>query len=258
MTNQTDNAETRPPLWQESFRILFSDADCLGACRLESLFNFLQEAAANHANALCVGYQQLTENNRCWVLARLKIALTTLPSHGTTIHVVTWPSGFDRLFARRQFRLLEEDGSEFAVASSCWVLLDAERQRPLRAKELVGDMLPPHEDRPVYFPELDKLERRTVGRPMAIHVGDSMIDVNFHMNNARYVGMAADWLAEARPRVHVRELQVNYLQATRPGAELQVVGAVDGPRFDVEIREGDQLHCQLAGAFVGDAPPCTV
>jgi acyl-ACP thioesterase len=188
----------------------------------------------------------------------LKIAMTTLPPHGATIRVETWPSGFDRLFALRQFRLFGEDGAEFAVASSHWVLLDAERLRPLRVKELLENRLPPHGNLPVYFPELDKLERRAVGRPMSIHVGDSMIDINFHMNNARYAGMAADWLAEARPTAQIRELQVNYVQATRPGAELQVVGAVDGPRFDVEIREGDQLHCQLAGTFIGDASPLTV
>ena len=115
-----------PPTHRETFRVRCRETDRNGMLKLSSWFDFLQEAAANHAARLGVGLEALSERGLLWVLSRLHLSICRYPAIGEPGTVETWPNGFRRLFAHRQFRLTGEDGGELAVASSAWLLLSAE------------------------------------------------------------------------------------------------------------------------------------
>ena len=220
-----------PPTHRETFRVRYRETDRNGILKLSSWFDFLQEAAANHATRLGVGLEALSERELLWVLSRLHLAIRRYPEIGETVTVETWPNGFRRLFAHRQFRLTGEDGKELAVASSAWLLLSAEKLRPVRLEQLPA-ALPPNAEKPDYFPLETKLPEPEVPARFQIRVRPTMEDVNGHLNNAEYAGLVQDCATgpgESSPRF--REVELHFLSAVRAPELLTVGGIRSGSSF---------------------------
>lgn len=220
-----------PPTRRESFRVRYRETDRNGILKLSSWFDFLQEAAANHATRLGVGLDALSERGLLWVLSRLHLAIRRYPAIGETVTVETWPNGFRRLFAHRQFRLTGEDGGEVAAASSAWLLLSAEKLHPVRLEQLPA-ALPPNAEKPDYFPLENKLPEPEVPVRFEVRVRPTMEDVNGHLNNAEYAGLVQDCATGAdgnSPRF--REVELHFLSAVRAPEYLTVGGILSGKTF---------------------------
>ena len=112
-------------IYRENIRVRHREADRNGRLKLLSWFDFLQEAAANHAARLGVGLNALTERGRLWVLSRLKLEIRRSPRIGEELTVETYPSGVNRLFFTREFQVFDKSGEVIARASSAWLLLSA-------------------------------------------------------------------------------------------------------------------------------------
>lgn len=224
-----------PAVHVERFTVRHREADRYGDLRLAGWFDFLQEAAANHAALLGVGMAALRGESRTWVLSRLKLEIGRSPRIGETVAVETWPNGFRRLHAARQFRVTGEGGEEIGRASSRWLLLDAVRLRPLRLDSLPTE-LPDNSARPDYFPLEEKLPARGLAATLQIPVRFSMEDVNGHLNNAEYAGMVQDFAAQARPDrpPRFRDVELHYLSAVRMPETLAVGGELSGNELFVE------------------------
>lgn len=237
-----------PPFRKEKFRIRQNEVTREGFLRVNVFFDYMQEIAACHANEIGVGFRTLCENGMMWVLSRLKLQIIRTPRIGETIEIMTYPSGFERLFATREFSFIDENGMEIAVASSCWLLLDSAKFRPLKPSVSLPAELPDNSMRKRNFIGLDKLGRETVSDPMEFPVLESMIDVNRHMNNAHYVTHVFDWLSKKTSSVpELSEIQVNFIASTAPGAVLTALGTVEENKFYVECLQGEELHFQAAG-----------
>jgi len=215
---------------QESFQIAYRSGDRYGQVKLREYFDFMQEIAANHAEALGVGYHTIVPLRRLWVLNRLKLHLSGAPEIGDKLEVLTYPTPFHRLFASRQF-LLTCNGREIGRASSFWLFLDADTLRPVRLAELPAQ-LPDNSGLPVYFDMADKLPR--IAPEEAPFTADfsvrwSMEDVNGHLNNAEYACLVQDALAQwtAPHRVLVREVELVWHAAARAFQTLRLAGKLE-------------------------------
>ncbi|WP_294479307.1 acyl-ACP thioesterase domain-containing protein [uncultured Victivallis sp.] len=223
-----------PATYQEQFVVRHREADRNGDLRLAGWFDFLQEAAANHASRLGVGLEMLRNNSMIWVLSRLKLEMERSPRIGERIAVETWPNGFRRLHAARQFRVLGGDGGEIGRASSRWLLLGLPRMRPLKLEALPVE-LPDNSALPDYFELEEKLPPRALPAELEVPVRYSMEDVNGHMNNAEYAGLVQDFAAAKRgssPRF--RTVELHFLSAVRSPDVLAVGGGFDGDTLFVE------------------------
>jgi hypothetical protein len=67
-----------PNIWQETYQIRSYEVDCHHRLSVLSIFNFMQEAASRHAEALGVSIQQLLSENYTWLLSRLKIKIESI------------------------------------------------------------------------------------------------------------------------------------------------------------------------------------
>lgn len=237
-----------PPFRKEKFRIRQNELTRDGFLRANVFFDYMQEIAACHADEIGVGFRTLYSAGMMWVLSRLKLKIDRTPRLGETIEVMTYPSGFERLFATREFFFFDENGTEIASASSCWLLLDSSKFRPLKPAVSLPAQLPDNSMRKRNFIGLDKLNREEVFDPVDFPVLESMIDVNRHMNNAHYVTHVFDWLAKKTASVpELSEIQVNFIASTAPGALLTASGKLENGKFYVECLQGEELHFQAAG-----------
>ena len=195
-----------------------------------TVFNILQDAAGRHADVLGLGLKQLRESDLSWVLSRIRLQMDEFPEYGETIRVSTYPSGFDRLFAYRQFVLSSaETGKRFGVAGSAWLTLNPANFRPVSpAKYFTG--LPQWEfEGDTFFQEdtLDKLSapEQSLDTPVIQKVSVAQIDYNRHLNNAFYAMFTEDWLGEkTNSLIRMKELQLNFNQSTGLGEKLNCSG----------------------------------
>lgn len=209
---KTSVSVPEPNIWKQTYQIRSYEVDCHHRLSALALFNFMQEAASRHAEALGVSIQQLLSENYTWLLSRLKIKIASFPLWKDEIQISTWPSGAQRLFALRDFELQDKDNQAVAAAVSAWLVLDVQKRRPVRIAPFV-ERLKPLEGDHILLDTLDKLpglEFRTHEKKFVVRYRD--LDINQHVNNASFV----EWLVESVPvRVLntsvLAELEINFL-----------------------------------------------
>lgn len=196
------------------FPVRTYELDAAERLSISALAGFLQEAAGHNAHSLGFSPMQLLERDRTWVLSRLRLRLRELPGWQAQVAVQTWPSGLDRLFALRDFRILSE-AREIGAAVSSWLVLDANSRRLIRPESIRDWQGMIHPERSLAL-GLEKLPGIEEGNPplqeRELPVRYADLDLNLHANNIRYV----EWLLEAVPLAVLRErrlaeLDIDYL-----------------------------------------------
>lgn len=183
------------PPWTESFAVRSYEVTPHGRASLQTLCNYCQEAAGNHAQALGLSRDAMLDRGLAWVLMRLRLHIQRYPAWEHAVHVETWPSGIESLYATRAFLLRDGNASTLARGTSAWAVIDVERRRPVRIPDDVYDIEPPDRPRPLTFPSRRVRELERVDRERRFDVRFSDLDVNQHVNNVRYI----EWALEAVP-----------------------------------------------------------
>jgi acyl-ACP thioesterase len=199
-------------VWQETYAVRSYEVDCRSRLSILSIFNFLQEAASKHAEALGVSIQQLFAENYTWLLSRLKIKIDAFPALNDQIQVNTWPSGTQRLFALRDFALIHVDDRPIAVATSAWLVIDLQKRRPVRIAPFL-ERLKPLEGAHILTDTLAKLpglKQYTYEHAYQVRYRD--LDINQHVNNVSFV----EWIVESIPKTTLAssllsEMEINFL-----------------------------------------------
>jgi medium-chain acyl-[acyl-carrier-protein] hydrolase len=234
-----------PASWTESIVVRVLDTDAAGLLAVDSLCDFLQEAAGGHVRALGVSVGDLLPRNLTWVLSRLRLRIDRLPRRGERVEVTTWPSGVDRLFALRDFRLVDERGERVAGAVTGWLLVDLASRRPLRTRTVfdptLGTDIPRVLDCGIEkLGALAAVDRET---PFGVRLRD--LDENDHVNNARIAG----WVAESVGREtwqgwSVAALDIDFVSEIRHGDHLLARAAreAEGRWSHSLVREGDGVE----------------
>ena len=201
-----------PNIWRETYPVRSYEVDCNGRLSAVSVFNFLQDAASKHAQALGVSVHSMLSQNHTWLLSRLKIKLESYPGFNEQVQVATWPSGSRRLFALRDFEVTNGTGDIFARAVSGWLVLDTLKRRPVRVSSFV-ERLNPVDDRPALPDLLEKLAPLKESRHQRIlKVRYRDLDINQHANNVSFV----EWVLEGLPpgiqeTAMLTELEINFM-----------------------------------------------
>ncbi|MGD8523849.1 MAG: thioesterase [Desulfobacterales bacterium] len=202
----------QPNVWKDTFRIRSYEVDCHGKLSMLSIFNFMQEAASSHADALGVSIQQLLCENYTWLLSRVKITMTSYPAWTDDLTVMTWPSGMQRLFALRDFQFKDQKDSIVGAALSAWLVIDTHKRRPVRIAPFIKRLKPVEGDHilPGPLDKLQPLDTHDSERKFQVRFRD--LDINQHVNNTSYV----EWILESMPAAVKKdailtELEINFL-----------------------------------------------
>jgi acyl-ACP thioesterase len=208
---------------QEKLEVRFGSIDRSDRLTLASTFDLFQEAAINHAEALGVGRDAMVKTGQIWVLSRLSVVWDRRPVWREEITVRSWPRGWEKLFALRDYDIRDREDHAVVRGRSCWIILDMEKRRPLRPQALM-ETLPMNEGLDAMTGTPASLESRgdprLLGERTALY---SDIDYNGHVNNTRYIQWIQDrvdsTLLEQCGRAR---LDINYLGEVRPGETVEL------------------------------------
>ena len=230
---------------RDEYTIRSYEADAQGKATMPLLCRFMQESASNHAEHLGFGISWLAENDFAWFLTRQLVVMDSYPRLGETIQVITWPKGRDRLLWYRDFEILDSSDTVIGKAVTAWLVIDLDRRRPKRTDTLPS-LHPPNDvestlpRRPAKIAGLSEITRSD-----SVRVGYRDLDVNEHVNSARYVEWILDGFhAEFHKSHRLEELEVNYLAEALYGDTLSSHREdTDGQTFlHSLVRDGDGLE----------------
>ena len=208
---------------EEKFRIRTYECGVDGRIKIFSLMQYLQEIAALHAEQLGLGFDKLCELNGYWVLSNIKIEISQLPGREDEVTLKTWPSGYSRTIASREFVGKDQNGSELFRAGSEWMVLNKETNRLKNLFKL--DLNLPKTGVKALPDELNRLEPNGDYRKVdMVRVPRSAIDLNGHVNNTEYARWGIDALSRAfKLDEYIRCMQATYLSEVFEGDELDLL-----------------------------------
>lgn len=220
-------------------RFIVEAFDCRpdGFIKPNALMQYLQEAAARHAEQLGVGFADLERWDCFWVLVNLRLEMTDVPRWRDSLTIRTWPSGCTRLLAAREFVGEGADGRALFRATSEWMILDKHGSRPRNLARL--DLHLPPAGPKVLDTELHRLQKRpgSYAKAATIPVSFSALDFNGHVNNTEYVRWAFDGLHRHLGQVPpVRSVQVTYTAEVFEGEDIEILVAA-GPGEPIHVVE---------------------
>jgi len=199
------------PIWEETFNIATYHIDPFGKLKLSALYELLQDAASRDAARKGFGYDDMIKQKKFWVLLRVLVKFNRMPEWTEEVTFRTWPKDTNGIQAFRDFELLSSSGEKLIYGTSAWTQIHTETRRPLRVDrdedlERISD-LHAISERPQKVVIPDDLIWSD-----SIEVKYSQIDVNWHVNNSRYLEWVMNELPVEYLKNHmVTEMEVNFL-----------------------------------------------
>lgn len=214
-------------MYQLKSKVRYSESNADSRLTYHALLNYLQDSSTIHSEELGESGAQLWEQNMAWILSFWQVCIEDMPKTSEDITVSTWPYSTKGLFGLRNFCVDNAKGNRIVKANSIWVLIDPRTGRPIRITDEVSSHYP---DEPKL--EMDYCDRKILvpeeyEEKEAVVVPKYFIDTNNHMNNAKYVMVAEEYLPDD---FQVKEIRVEYKTAA-------VLGDTIVPRVTVGEKE---------------------
>lgn len=207
-------------VYRQDFQILSSDVNISRTLRLSTLFTRLQEAAIAHTIDLGITREKTLDEGLLWAVTQYHAIFHRIPEYDEKVTLLTWPGKTMHLYFPRYFRLVDAKGSVLMEAVSLWVLIDQNTR---------GIVFPESYD--IYIKETTtgnelpmpgRIRRQDTDTASVFTVPYSYVDLNGHMNNARYYDLAVDSMPEEFRERELRELSSEHIGEAQMGDVLSV------------------------------------
>lgn len=228
-------------LFAQTVTVQDCDINEYGQMKLSALLHYAQEAAGGHCEKLGFDWNTMASKGLFWAVLRHRIVIHRLPGVGENMTVQTWPMPASRTAYPRMVQGLDKDGQVLFEVISLWALMNMESRAmvlPVRSGVEVPGILRGCEiDPPGSLPPVDH-------ENIALWtVEQADLDVNGHVNNARYLDHAETLLGSFRAEHTPKEVTVCYLAECRLGQSVSLnwvlsdagLFAVDGCRERTDV-----------------------
>ena len=210
------------------YRLRWLDFDRYGRMRPETILDLFQDAATLQAEHMGIGRDDVMKHGVFWAIVRMKYEIVRSPKHFQVVTVRTWPHTPTSFSFLRDFEMLDEAGDVLVKASSEWVLMNLDSRKFVKVTNVLEGPYEFVADR-AFDAKMRKAPNFDEDNRPAYEVTPaySDIDLNGHVNNARYTNFVVDALD---PDEHgsVKTFQIDYRHEALPGEPLVVHTHVEG------------------------------
>ena len=224
-------------MYSFSSQVRFSETDHNGKLKLSSLMDYFQDCSTFHSKSAGIGIDKELENERAWVVSYWQIEIDRYPLLYENIKTGTFPTGFKGACGNRNFFMEDEEGNMIARAKSIWAYVDTKNGHPVRI---------PAEEVEKYGTD-DLFELEDMGRKIKrginpvlnepFKVRKEHIDRNEHVNNCRYIGMAAEYISKESV---IKKVRVCYMKSAKYGDTIYPYVSEEADRIVVELSDEEQ------------------
>ena len=216
-------------VWQETLPVRFGAIDRSDRLTLNAVFQYFQEAAISHAENLGVGREDMARTKQAWILSRISALVDRRSNYCDTVTVRSWPRGFEKLFAIRDYQIKDKNDTAVVSARSAWLIVDMEKRRPLRPQSVMETMplnegleaLGTDAGAIIALAERDNLQ--TTAERKALYTD---VDYNGHVNNVSYIKWIEDTLdSKLLENAEKIRIDINYLNEILSGETVEILSA---------------------------------
>lgn len=211
----------------------------------KAMMKYLENIACRHSDEVGYGINEIETTKVVWILLDWKFEVIERPIYGQTIKVRTWSRKMEKCCAYRDFEIHDENGNILAVATTKWVLLDAETRKIQRISEELGAKYDSETQKHVFEEEIDKLhEPENEERSIQLKTRRTDIDINNHVNNLNYLDLAYEVLPEEIYNEDLKNVRITYKHQTKQGETVNVAYTKQDGKNIITIKTEDKadLH----------------
>ena len=238
-----------PKTYCEKTLLLSRDCDLGGLWRPSAILTAMQETAGMHSHILGCGRETLVQKGVVWVLTRCEVQMEKEARMGSRLSIETFPMPLRRWFFPRYFVFRDDAGAQVGAACTLWVLFDLEKRCMVAPGDVAG-AIPDNSDLTPPLGVPGPVPRLTTGGTLesARTPVYSELDVNGHVNNARY----ADWLCDAlgleiMREYRVKTMRLSYAAEIRPGQAMELRLTRDGLAYHLTGSHEGKTHFEIGG-----------
>ncbi len=166
---------------ETTFRIRSHEVDIRRNLKMPALMMLMQEVSMTNANKLNISMWDEDMDNCSWVLLRKEVIATRPILLSEEIRIITYPAGFHRILAYRDFLVYDIKDQLIATASSTWTLMHLEKRKIQRIPPRILSLTPPEQTLPVPQGKLTIDEDYCDAYEYTMRYDD--LDWNDHVNN---------------------------------------------------------------------------
>ncbi len=213
----------------KNYQVRTYDTNMNGDLKFSRLFDYLIDISTEHSEKSVD--ESGFEIDFFWIIYEWDIRVNKIPKHRDELKINTYSVGLDRFYAYRNWEIYR--GEELLIsAKTKWMGLSKEDGKlvrlPKELEELYGTEDGEKIGRSLKIPKLDFNKERS------FDVRYADIDVNNHVNNARYV----DWVREVY-NGSIKRFRIVYKQQTFLGESIDVNAVDNGDEFYFTITGED-------------------
>lgn len=206
-----------------------NDCDMTGRLSPANIFKKLTDLASMNATQVGLGFKEMLAMDLFWVLSRMKVKFLRRPRAGEMLYWRTWPRTYQqKLFHIRDYEVLDETRQPVMLASSAWLVIHAVKRCLMPPNRTPGLKLPLLEHLAALDEPLEKLRIAETNEAFVMTARYSDIDMQGHMNNARYV----EAITNAVPYALISGRELDWIQVN----------------YDKEVRAREQLSIRVASS----------
>lgn len=229
-----------------NIKVKYSEMDHNLALKPFSLLNFLQDIASESAENLGFGYSYISKNNLAWFLIKYRMEFNEYPISIYDLTLKTQPRGYNKLFAYREFEILEND-KQLGRVFSVWTLVDINNRVPVTISSAINGnkyMLPYEKKKDdLSFLKIKPISNISLSKEFEVRYND--LDVNGHANNGNYIVWAFEPLSlEFKTNHKIKTLDMLFKKEVRYGEKILVQVEIIDEKNTVHIiknMNGDEI-----------------
>ena len=180
-----------------NFRIGFAHIDTKNLISNQGILSILEEISGMHSTSIGYGLNDIPNTHISWALLNWKVQVTKRPKYGDKVTVKTWARYKTKIYTYRDFEVYDENNNLLIIATSKWIFINTEKKSIAKIEDSFYEKYLP-EDKSVFdiieLPKLKEPENSKETYKYIVKRGD--IDINGHMHNTNYLGLAYEALPE--------------------------------------------------------------
>ena len=202
--------------------VKLSQCDFSGKLGIAQCFDLFSDASTRHTDLLGIGLNELHKDGRFWMVTKTVIKINRMPALSDDVTLCTWPSKPSHITYERNYTV--KSGEELLVCGkSEWSCISFDTGKFSRLNSLFSSEYEYPEEKAV--PEaFEKIEDEGFSEePFAKHlICLTDLDMNRHMNNARYAYAVMDTFSSEELKAHpIKSVEILYKAQAKEGDVLE-------------------------------------
>ena len=198
--------------------------DFSGRMFLGHLGNQMLNAADFHSTDRGFGMKYLMTIKRSWVLSRLAVEVTEMPSQYDRFTIETWVESAMRFFTSRNFCVSDGKGHIYGYGRSIWAMIDTETRQPTDIYSIDDGAIKQwiETDKPCPIEKSSRVKMDDSAELVkTIDICYNDIDINGHVNSVKYIDHVLDlWDIAWYREHHLKRFEIAYVAETHQGDKL--------------------------------------